>query len=207
MTGMRPDYRILPPAGWHFLTPIYDLLCSVSGFGTSCKRWVIGLADVAPNHRVLDLGCGTGTLVELLLGEYPSVQVHGVDPDHGALRIARLKAARHQNARVSFHQARAEELPFPEATFDRVICSLAFHHIPDQHKSAALHEVHRTLRADGIFLLADFETTRGVFFWGRRSRQSLEDWLSEAGFHTTYCGHRRGVHVLEARSAETRMPG
>ncbi len=108
MTGMQPDYRILPPAGWRILTPIYDPLCSVLGFGKSCKRWVLEFADVAPNHRVLDLGCGTGILVELLLAGYPSVQVHGVDPDRSALRIARRKAARHQNARVSFHQARAE---------------------------------------------------------------------------------------------------
>lgn len=186
--------------GLRFLTPIYDALCAVAGYGTGFRRWLIELARLQHDRRVLDVGCGTGRLAILIKETFPSVRVDGVDPEPGALAIARRKAARRELA-ISFREASAEELPFADAEFDNVLCTLALHHIPDERKQAALREMRRVLRPVGELLLADFDTSRGWLHRGkRRSRKRLEDWLREAGFAPSPVAVRRGVHVWRGRS-------
>lgn len=84
----------VPPAGFRFLTPIYDALCAVLGFGAGFRRWLLEVAQLQPGQRVLDVGCGTGTLAILIKETFPKVRVDAVDPEPGALAIARRKAAR-----------------------------------------------------------------------------------------------------------------
>ena len=191
-------YRIRPAAELHVLTPLFDGLCALVGLGTGFRRRLTELARLERRHRALDIGCGTGSLAILIRQTHPAVRILAVDPDHGALAIAQKKAKRKQLA-INFEKARAEELPFASCTFDRVLSSLAFHHIPDDHKAEALAEFRRVLGADGILILADFETTRSHLFWGKsRSRHSLEGWLRNAGFApTTLLAVRRGVHIWQ----------
>ena len=59
-------HAFLPAAGWHFLTPCYDLLCAVAGLGPRFKARVMDAAAVAERARVLDVGCGTSVLAALL---------------------------------------------------------------------------------------------------------------------------------------------
>ena len=185
--------------GLRFLTPIYDALCAVAGYGTGFRRWLIELAQLQNDRRVLDVGCGTGTLAILIKETFPSVRVDAVDPEPGALAIARRKAARRELA-ISFREASAGELPFADKVFDSVLCTLALHHIPDDQKPVSLREMRRVLRPTGELLLADFDTSRGWLHRGRRrSRKCLEDWLREAGFAPSPAAVRRGVHVWRGR--------
>ncbi len=203
MVGERQEYPILPAAGWNVLTPVYDFLCSAVGLGKPFKQWLIELANVEPHDRVLDVGCGTGTLAVLLAVAFPATQISAVDPDPRALEIARRKA-RKQGVQLNFANARAESIPFADASFDKVFSTLMLHHIPDEQKLAVLREIHRTLRPGGRLILADFESSTSWLFWRKyRSRQTLERWLSDAGFEIAHLGHRRGVHVLEGQHAMT----
>lgn len=197
-------YEILPPAGWHALTPVYDLLCTALGLGKSFRVWLTSLADIQPEQDVLDLGCGTGVLCLLLLEQEPTLRLCGVEPARSALALARRKAER-AGAALTLHEARAEALPFADGCFDRVICTLAFHHIPEAYKDAALREVRRVLRPDGRLILADFETHSSWLFWGKhRSKRPLGAWLNRSGFSAEPAGRRRGVHVYSATAeAET----
>jgi ubiquinone/menaquinone biosynthesis C-methylase UbiE len=71
--------------------------------------------------RVLDVGTGDGRLA---LGAAPYAhEVHGVDPDAGALRSARAKAREHGLENVHFRIGAAQELPYPDPAFDVVILS------------------------------------------------------------------------------------
>jgi ubiquinone/menaquinone biosynthesis C-methylase UbiE len=189
----------VPPAGFRFLTPIYDALCAVLGFGAGFRRWLLELAQLRPEQRVLDVGCGTGTLAVLIKETYPNVRVDAVDPEPGALAIARRKAARRELA-IPFLEASAGELPFASGVFDKVLCTLVLHHMADESKETSLREMRRVLRPGGELVLADFETTRGWLFGGkRRSCRSLEDWLRLADFAPTPAAVRRGVHVWRGR--------
>jgi ubiquinone/menaquinone biosynthesis C-methylase UbiE len=132
------------------------------------RRELIEQADIQPNQRVLDVGCGTGTLVVLLKREFATAQIVGLDPDPKALRRAQTKVRR-AGVSVQLDQGFADELPYEKGTFDRVLSSLMFHHLEEQDREKMLREVLRVLKPGGSFHLLDFaggeDGARG--FWGR----------------------------------------
>jgi SAM-dependent methyltransferase len=79
------------PLAYSVLTPVYDLALEVLGFGRSFKAAVAELADVEPGEAVLDLGCGTGTLLQALLARRPDARFTGLDPDPRVLAMARRR--------------------------------------------------------------------------------------------------------------------
>ena len=83
----------------------------------------------------------------------------GLDPDPKALARARRKAER---AAVQFDHGFGDELPYPEASFDRVFSSFMFHHLPAEEKGSTLREVRGVLKTGGEFYMMDFEGPHGV---------------------------------------------
>jgi ubiquinone/menaquinone biosynthesis C-methylase UbiE len=116
---------------------------------------LIAQAALDPSHRVLDVGCGTGTLAVLLKRRYPSMEVTGVDPDPKALERAARKAAR-ARVDVRFERAFGDALPFQAAALDRVFSTMMFHHVPRDEKSRVLADIHRVLKPGGRLELVDF---------------------------------------------------
>jgi ubiquinone/menaquinone biosynthesis C-methylase UbiE len=83
----------------------------------------------------------------------PEGKVTGIDLTPDMLKQARINLEKTSLRNVSFEEGSAEELPFPEKTFDVVISNGVFNLIPD--KTKALREVFRVLKSSGRFLLAD----------------------------------------------------
>jgi ubiquinone/menaquinone biosynthesis C-methylase UbiE len=152
MTESRRTY--LPAAGHHLFLPLYDPLVKLLG-GDRARRVLIDQAALQPGHRVLDVGCGTGTLAVLLKRLHPGVEVIGIDPDPRALARAKRKAERAALS-IRFDRGFSNELPYPDATFDRVFSSLMFHHLEAEEKEKSLREIRRVLRPDGALHLLDF---------------------------------------------------
>jgi SAM-dependent methyltransferase len=109
MHATRKAY--LPAAGKDWLLPLYDPLTKLLGVEAFHRR-LINQATISLGHRVLEIGCGTGTLAILIKRLNPAAQVVGIDPDPKALERARRKAQRHGNA-IQFDQGFSEELPYP----------------------------------------------------------------------------------------------
>jgi ubiquinone/menaquinone biosynthesis C-methylase UbiE len=151
---MSSERDFFPAAGHDLFLPVYDPLVSLMGFDRA-RQELISAANIEPGHHILDIGCGTGTLVVKLKQLYPSVQVVGIDPDPKALRRARIKSERAATS-VQFDAGFADELPYKEASFDRVFSSFMFHHLEAQERENMLREVLRVLRAGGSFHLLDF---------------------------------------------------
>ncbi len=84
--------KYLPALGLRALTPLYDPLLRSVMREETFKRRPIALADLAGGRRVLDLGCGTGTLTLLAKQTHPDADVVGIDPDPEVLSRARSKA-------------------------------------------------------------------------------------------------------------------
>lgn len=113
------------------------------------KRRAARLAlNVHPGDRVLDLACGTGLNfphLRELVGE--SGQVVGADLTPAMLDIARKLIETKGWKNVEVHEADAANLPFPDASFDKVIISFALNIIPEYHR--AVEEVRRVLVPGG----------------------------------------------------------
>lgn len=103
--------------------------------------------DLRP-ETVLDIGCGTGTLLAQAVRRWPSARALGLDP---APRM--IEMAREQVPRAEFTVGSAEALGHPDVTIDLVLTTTSFGHWRDQ--VAGLREVARTLRPGGVLLLAE----------------------------------------------------
>src|SRR5689334_13188750 len=109
----------------------YDLLVAtiMLGFEGRFREKQLKLAKLQPGERVLDVGCGTGTLsIAARKHVGPSGSVTGVDPAAEMIERATHKAKR-DRVDVEFRTAAAEQLPFPDASFDVVLSSLMLHHL------------------------------------------------------------------------------
>lgn len=174
MTNIARTY--LPAAGHDSMLPFYDPLVKLLG-GDKIKKALLEEAALRPAHRVLDIGCGTGTLTVLIKHRHPGIEVVGLDPDPKALERAGRKAQQ-ANADVQFDEGFSDKLPYPDASFDRVFSSFMFHHLPANERGKTLREVHRVLKAEGSFHLVDFagpEDRTGSMARWLHSSHHLED--------------------------------
>lgn len=169
--------EFMPAAGRDLFLPLYDPFVSLFG-GDRARKELINQARLEHNHRVLDVGCGTGTLVMLLKKQYPSVQVAGIDPDPKALQRAKSKAARAKVA-LQLDQGFADELPYEDGSFDRVLSSLMFHHVEAQDREKMLREARRVLKSNGSLHLLDLtigdDGAHGFLASLVHSREQLKD--------------------------------
>jgi ubiquinone/menaquinone biosynthesis C-methylase UbiE len=153
---VEPGRIYLPAAGHHWSLPLYDPLVKLLG-GNAARALLLEQAAVRPGHRVLDIGCGTGSLLMLIKSKHPNVEAVGLDPDPRALERARRKARRAAFS-IQLDQGFSDELPYPEGAFDRVFSSFMLHHLEPAEKETTLREVRRVLRPGARFHLLDFAT-------------------------------------------------
>jgi tRNA (cmo5U34)-methyltransferase len=103
--------------------------------------------------RVLDLGCGTGTIAKQVLERFPNAQVTCLDLAANMIAMARQKLANYP--RVSYVQEDFTEMDGSE-TYDVVVSSLALHHLAaDVEKRQFFRRIYLSLRPGGIFYNAD----------------------------------------------------
>jgi len=150
-------YSFLPAAGHHFLTPWYDSFSALLGLGRGFKTKVVEAAGIVDGASVLDLACGTGLTALLVKQRYPRCAVTGLDVDPNILKIAGRHMAKAGVSGVDLVCAPAEKTGLEGASFDVVISTLAFHHLPPGSKEDAAGEVARLLRVGGTFLLVDLQ--------------------------------------------------
>ena len=100
--------------------------------------------------NVLDVGCGTGPVIELLSKKYPEKHFVGLDITSAMIEVAQSKKL----PNAEFIVGDAENLPFGDGGFDAVLCANSFHHYPNP--GAFLREAHRVLRPGGKLVLRDY---------------------------------------------------
>jgi ubiquinone/menaquinone biosynthesis C-methylase UbiE len=111
----------------------------------------IALTRTATPHRILDVGCGTGFLLRQLASRLPeALELAGIDAAAPMIEVARSNA---RDPRLQFLIGVAEQLPYPDATFDLVVSTTSFDHWPDQQ--AGLIECARVMTPGAHLVLAD----------------------------------------------------
>src|SRR3989344_5236627 len=110
-----------------------------------------GHSYLTPGSSALDVACGTGEVIWRLAQQYPQVTFIGLDLTPAMVEKASQKVQSLPN--VEIREGRADDLVFPDGTFDLVLCSEAFHHFAFPEKS--LQEIYRVAKSPGLFLLVD----------------------------------------------------
>ena len=116
----------------------------------STTRETLARLRMGPEDRVLDIGCGTGELLCRLAARYPRSHLAGLDPVPEMLEVARSKVSDAVELRVGW----ANELPWPDGSFDMVVSCNMFHYIT--HPVAAIREMERVLRPGGRIVITDW---------------------------------------------------
>jgi ubiquinone/menaquinone biosynthesis C-methylase UbiE len=135
----------------------YDLIMALMTFGREKKlrQMEIKLAQVMPGDKVLEIGCGTGTLTlaaKAAVG--PSGEAAGIDIAPEMVAAAGRKAAR-QGVDVSFQAGSIEKVPFPDNRFDVVMCSFMIFHMPEDVRMKGFQEIRRVLKSGGHLFILD----------------------------------------------------
>jgi ubiquinone/menaquinone biosynthesis C-methylase UbiE len=135
---------------------------------------LVAAADPPLGARVLDVACGTGIVARLAAARVgPAGHVVGLDLNPGMLAVARgLRPL--PGAPITWQEANAVALPFPEATFDVVLCQQGLQCFPD--RPAALREMHRVLAPGGRLALSVYRAIAH-----HPATQALADTLARHG--------------------------
>lgn len=146
--------KFTPPLAYDLLTPLYDRVINLLAYGNAFKRMALELSEIVDGERVLDVGCGSGTLLIEAKTRYPNSDFVGIDPNKKILQRAEKKLEQ-AGVKAKLVQGFAQELPLPSASFDLAISTLTFHHLSSPVKIEATKEIYRILKEKGRFLLAD----------------------------------------------------
>ena len=129
---------------------------------TEIKQRLVRQIAPKAGQKIVDVGCGTGTLSILLKKHCPCAEVFGVDIDPNVLRIAERKRSE-ANVELVFRRSAGQSLPFETGRMDQAISSLVLHHLPLTAKRQTLREIARVLRPGGRFHLLDWGKGGNVY--------------------------------------------
>ena len=139
-----------------YMAGYYDMLTPAEK--SAFRKKQIKLVGLQEGEKVLEAGCGTAALSILAkLGVGENGSVYGIDIAEKMINKAGEKA----NAcklNINFQKASIANLPFSDGSFDVVISSMMFHHLPVNIKEKGLQEIYRVLKKEGRLYLADFCT-------------------------------------------------
>ncbi|MFO5494278.1 MAG: class I SAM-dependent methyltransferase [Cuspidothrix sp.] len=156
---------------WTFPSFIYQAI----------HKRLLSQVELSPNANVLDLGCGTGRLLDRLATQFPEIRATGLDLSSQMLRVARQN--NHHRPRLIYIEGNAENLPFAEGQFDAVFNTISFLHYPQPEQ--VLKEVARVLSPGGRFYLVDItfnnlsscqitpHSPTGIRFYSQKQREEM----------------------------------
>jgi MPBQ/MSBQ methyltransferase len=116
------------------------------------NKFLLNMAKLENGLAILDAGCGFGGTLEALDKQYKDMQLVGINIDERQLEICRQLKTRNNNT-LEWKQADACDLPFPDQSFDRVLCIEAMFHFPSRRQFFL--EVSRVLRPGGKLVVSD----------------------------------------------------
>jgi demethylmenaquinone methyltransferase/2-methoxy-6-polyprenyl-1,4-benzoquinol methylase len=151
----EPGSRVAPSL-FAPLGPTYDRYARLLSLGQDprWRRFLVARLDLQPDARVLDVATGTGAVAFELVRQH-GCSVVGIDRSAEMLAVARARVAtRGLAAKIELHEARAEALPFADASFDAVTVTYLLRYVDDP--AATLNELARVVRPGGTLAMLEF---------------------------------------------------
>ncbi len=142
---------------WDEFSRDYDAIFLGDPLYVDTLDLIVELLEDANGKTLLELGCGTGNIVEAVLKGYPEAHVVGIDPSEGMRD--RCAAKFPGDGRVEVKAGNALLLPFPDAHFDAVVSNYTLHHLSPEEREPCAREMARVLKPGGTLLYSDFFTS------------------------------------------------
>jgi len=159
---MHTPSRYIPALRYRWLTPLFDPFIRSFMHEDRFKSHLIDMMQLKPGMRLLDVGCGTGTLAIMIKHAFPQAQVTGLDGDPEILEIANKKT-HDRSLEIKYDLGVAYALPYREDYFDRVVSSMVMHHLTRENKIQTFKEIGWVLKSGGEFHLVDFGPPRSMY--------------------------------------------
>lgn len=150
----------------------------MGGASSRFYKDLIKEVDVKENDSVLDVGCGTGTILNYI-SDRVEINGYGIDVSENMIEVAKNK-----DKKCCFKIGSSDELPFNDSSMDVIIACMAYHHFPNQEKFRK--EAFRVLKPGGKLYICD-PRFPGIVRWG------LNTFCDDAGF----CSTKRNIKSFE----------
>ena len=139
----------------------YDLMNDLMSFGVHriWKKNLINMMNPSKNHKLIDVACGTGDIVELYIknvGKFSNITC--VDPNERMIKKAKEKLTKFKN--LNWLIASAENLPIPDNNYDFYTISFGLRNTKSIEKS--ISEAYRVLKPGGRFLCLEFSKIQNL---------------------------------------------
>ncbi len=160
---MASNFTALNPEGYQKI---------MGRFSRRLAHAFIGFAGSGPGEKILDVGCGTGSMTEALAERGDHASIVGIDVSKPYVAFAR---ARNKDPRITFDVGDATALPYASGQFDRAVCQLVLMFLPDPFPAVA--EMRRVVRPGGTVAACVWDG-----FGGQTHMRMLFDSASALGF-------------------------
>lgn len=157
---MNDPEPFTPALGYAPLTPLYDLAIAALTRERIWRGQLVTQVDPQDGERILDVGCGTGSLALQLKAAAPGSQVIGIDPDPEVLAQA-LRKSQTQGKTIDWREGFLNTAAAVEiGPVDKVVSSLVFHQVPLTGKKTLLGVIHSALEPGGELHIGDYGLQR-----------------------------------------------
>lgn len=141
----KKDYVPALPGG---SASLYDAVLRWTFPEQRIRRAVLNVLSPHWGDLILDIGCGTGSLLAMIAANEPDATLIGIDVSTSMLEAAKNKLLTTQ--RSTLLKMEASRLDFSSDTFDKVVSTLMFHHLSEEEKTVTLCEIHRVLKPGAL---------------------------------------------------------
>ncbi len=167
-------------------------------------KWIKGVTRIAPDARVLEMGCGRGAGACMIQEEFHPAMLHAFDLDHQMILMAGRYLTPAQKEKISLYVGDALRLPYRDEVLDVIFGFGVLHHLPDWR--SGLKEIARVLKPGGIYFLEEFYPPlylnfvfRRIFLHPEQDRfysYDLHRALAEEGFSLQGCLEQKMLGIL-----------
>jgi ubiquinone/menaquinone biosynthesis C-methylase UbiE len=155
--------KFIPAFDFHFLTKVFDSFIGFTVPEKRIKESLIDLMNIRDKDKIIDFGCGTGTLLIMGKHKHPEAHFEGIDIDPKILALAKGKIEK-QKLDISLTEYDGGRLPLDSDSVDKAMSSLMMHHLTTDKKIMAMKEIYRILVSGGTLHIADFGKQKNLIF-------------------------------------------
>ncbi len=164
---------------WDEFSGDYDTLFDRDPMYADALRMMIDLVGDANRRRVLDLGCGSGTLITRIAESYPDAEVHGIDPSERMVQSCVNRFKDLPNVHIAI--GTAVQIPLPPGYIHCIVSNLALHHVHPAEREACAAELARILKPGGHLIYADmFSDVTGPVDDPARARDIIQKMVGKS---------------------------